>query len=206
VIAAVVLAAGLSTRMGQAKPLLPWGKRTVVEHILSVLMECPVDEILVITGHEREAVERRLAPGPVRAVFNPHYARGEMLSSIQVGLRSTAADVALIVLGDQPALERSAVEMIVAAYQAGRGDIVIPSYQMRRGHPLLIDRKHWNEILALHEGQTLRDFFRGLGDMICHVEVTTPSVLQDMDTPADYQRELADHLRRRQFSRDMSEV
>ena len=84
-IAAVVLAAGLSTRMGQAKPLLPWGERTILEHILSILLECPVDEILVITGHEREAVERRLGQGPVRAVFNPHYAAGEMLSSIKNG-------------------------------------------------------------------------------------------------------------------------
>ena len=205
-IAAVVLAAGLSTRMGQAKPLLPWGKRTVVEHILSVLMECPVDEILVITGHEREAVERRLAPGPVRAVFNPHYATGEMLSSIQVGLRSTTADVALIVLGDQPALERSAVEMIVAAYQAGRGDIVIPSYQRRRGHPLLIGRRHWADILALSDGQTLREFFRSVGREIHHVEAATPVVLRDMDTPADYERELTEYLSQHQTVPETMEV
>lgn len=192
--------------MGQAKPLLPWGERTVIAHILSVLLECPVDEILVITGHEREAVERHLVPGPVRAVPNPHYAAGEMLSSIQAGLRSTTADAALIVLGDQPALERSVVEAIIAAYREGRGDIVIPSYQMRRGHPLLIGRRHWAEILALGEGQILRAFFRGVGREIHHVEVTTPSVLRDMDTPADYERELTDYLSRRQTVQDTMEV
>lgn len=192
-ITAIVLAAGLSTRMGQVKPLLPWGKQTVIEHILSVLRDCSVEEILVITGHEREAVEQRLAGRPVQAVFNPHYASGEMLSSIQVGLRaaSVEAEAALIVLGDQPALERSVVDHIIAAYRSGQKQIVAPSYQMRRGHPLLIGRNYWEEICALSEGQTLRDFLRRVGEAVHHVEVTTPGVLQDMDTPDDYRRELA---------------
>jgi len=193
-----MLAAGFSTRMGRSKPLLPFGKQTVVEHIVSVLAECPVGEILVITGHDREAVERRLAGWPVRAVFNPDYATGEMLSSIQAGLRSAAAEAgaALIVLGDQPALERSVVEEIVAAYRSGQGSLVAPSFQMRRGHPLIVGRKHWEAILALGTGQTLRDFFRGVGQAVHHVVVNTPTVLRDMDTPADYERELAEHLSR----------
>ncbi len=207
-IAAIVLAAGLSTRMGQSKPLLPLGERTVIEHILSVLQTCPVDAIRVITGYEREAVERRLAGWPVQTVYNPHYATGEMLSSIQVGLRAAPdeADAALIALGDQPALERSVVEQIVAAYHNGQRSIVFPSYQMRRGHPLLIGRKHWREILALREGQTLRDFFRGVEGAILHVDVATASVLQDMDTPADYRRELADYASRHQVAETRHEV
>ncbi len=199
-ITAIVLAAGLSTRMGQFKPLLPFGTRTVIEHILSVLLECSVGAIRVVTGHEREIIEQRLTGWPVRAAFNPRYATGEMLSSIQIGLRSTPdeAEAALIVLGDQPALERSVVEQIIAAHRNGQGSMVVPSYQMRRGHPLLIGRKHWGEILALREGQTLRDFFGGVGRAVHHVEVTAPSVLRDMDTPADYRRELADYMSRRQ--------
>jgi len=179
--------------MGQVKPLLPWGKQTVIEHILSVLRDCSVEEILVITGHEREAVEQRLVGWPVQAVFNRHYAAGEMLSSIQVGLRSASAsaEAALIVLGDQPALERSVVDHIIAAYGGGQRQIVAPSYQMRRGHPMLISRNYWEEICALSEGQTLRDFLRRVGEAVHHVEVTTPGVLQDMDTPDDYRRELA---------------
>jgi molybdenum cofactor cytidylyltransferase len=195
-IMAIVLAAGLSTRMGQSKPLLPFGEWTVIEHILSVLGECSIGAIRVVTGYECEAVERCLMGWPVQMVFNPNYATGEMLTSLQIGLRSALdeVDAALIVLGDQPALERSVVEKIVATYRSGRGSIVIPSYQMRRGHPLLIDRKHWRDILALSEGQTLRDFFRSAAEAIHHVEVTTPSVLRDMDTPADYRRELANYL------------
>lgn len=188
--------------MGRSKPLLPFGEQTVVEHIVSVLRECPIDAILVVTGYESETVERRLAGWPVQTVFNHRYATGEMLSSIQAGLGAAPdqAGAALIALGDQPALERSVVEKIVAAHRDGQGTIIAPSYQMRRGHPLLIGRKHWGEILALREGQTLRDFFREAGGAIHHVEVDTSSVLRDMDTPADYRRELADHVRRRQVA------
>jgi molybdenum cofactor cytidylyltransferase len=195
-ITAIVLAAGLSTRMGQSKPLLPFGQRTVIEHILSTLQECPLDAILIVTGHEREALERRLAGWPIRTIFNPQFATGEMLSSIQIGLRSTPDQTAaaLIVLGDQPALERSVVEQVVAAYRRGAGSIVIPSHQLRRGHPLLIDRRHWAEILALRDGQTLRDFFREAAGAILHVEVATAGVLRDMDTPVDYRRELVAYL------------
>ncbi len=195
----MVLAAGLSTRMGRPKALLPFGGRTIIEHILGVLEHSSVGEILVITGHERDAIERLSNKFHARAVFNPHYAAGEMLSSIQAGLNSISAhaDAALIVLGDQPLLEHSIVEQIVAAYYEGRGKIVIPSYQKRRGHPVLIDRAHWGAILSLGEQQSLRDYLRGLDTTaIYHLDVDTPNVLNDMDTPADYERALENYLSR----------
>jgi molybdenum cofactor cytidylyltransferase len=198
VVSAIVLAAGRSTRMGRFKPLLPFNDWTVIEQIVSVLVESPVAEVLVITGHDRVAVEQRLAGWPVRAVFNPRYGTGEMLSSIQAGLQAAAADAALIALGDQPALERSVVVQIVSAYEQGLGSIIFPSYQMRRGHPLLVGQQHWADILALGEQQTLREFFKGVARGLYHVEAPTASVLQDMDTPADYQRALEDDSSRRQ--------
>ena len=196
-VSAIVLAAGRSTRMGRCKPLLPFNDWTVIEQIVSVLVESPVAEVLVITGHDHEAVEQRLAGWPVRAVFNPRYGTGEMLSSIQAGLQAAAADAALIALGDQPALERSVVVQIVSAYEQGLGSIIFPSYQMRRGHPLLVGQQHWADILALGEQQTLREFFKGVARGLYHVEAPTASVLQDMDTPADYQRALEDYSSRR---------
>jgi molybdenum cofactor cytidylyltransferase len=98
-------------------------------------------------------------------------------------------------LGDQPALESSVVDAVIAAYCAGLGNVVIPSFQMRRGHPILIDRTYWKTILEL-EGRTLRDFMRDIGTQIYHVPVSTSSILRDMDTPGEYQRELADYVRR----------
>jgi molybdenum cofactor cytidylyltransferase len=185
--------------MGTLKQLLPFGERTVISHIVSILEDCPVGEILVITGHERAVVEQSLASTRARTVFNPGYATGEMLSSIQAGLAAASdrADAALVFLGDQPALEQTVVEQIVTAYQDGQGSILIPSYQMRRGHPLLIAREHWGAILDLQPPQSLRDFLHHVNaSTIHHVDVTTPSILGDMDTPSDYQRELQNRLYR----------
>jgi molybdenum cofactor cytidylyltransferase len=197
-VTAIVLAAGLSSRMGQSKPLLPWGSQTLIEHIVWMLRRCSVGEILVVTGHNAAAVEERLARLPVRAVFNPGYARGEMLSSVQAGLQaaSASADAALIALGDQPPVEPAIVERLIDARYCSQATLVVPSYERRRGHPLLLAREHWPAVLALAEGQSLRDFFRNASPAICYVEVDTPDVLRDMDSPADYQRELAHYLSR----------
>jgi molybdenum cofactor cytidylyltransferase len=203
VISAIVLAAGLSARMGRPKLLLPYGEHTVVEQVVSVLLASPADEVLVVTGHERAAVERALAGWPVRAVFNPDYAAGEMLSSVQVGLAAAApaSRAALLAVGDMPAVEAGVVAQLVAAYRnlpessvlSGRSPddyVYIPSYQMRAGHPVLVPRSYWPAILALPRGASLRSVWQAEGSRIHWVTVDTPSVLRDMDTPADYEREL----------------
>lgn len=192
-ISAVVLAAGLSTRMGRLKLLLPYGEHTVIEQVVSVLLSSPVDEVLVVTGHERAAVEAALARWPVRIVFNPDYAVGEMLSSAQVGLRSVAADTraVLLAVGDMPAIEVEVVAQLVTDYQAtGDGGVYIPSYRMQAGHPVLIPRPLWPAILALPAGANLRSVWRVEGTRVQWVGVDTPSVLRDMDTPEDYEQEL----------------
>jgi molybdenum cofactor cytidylyltransferase len=193
-ISAVVLAAGLSARMGRPKLLLPYGERTVIEQVVSVLLSSPAaDEVLVVTGHEHEAVELALADWSVCTVFNPDYAVGEMLSSVQVGLRAVAADsqAVLLAVGDMPAVQAGVVAQLVAAYwAAGDACVYIPSYRMRAGHPVLVPRSYWPAILALPRGASLRSAWQAEGSRIHWVTVDTPSVLRDMDTPADYEREL----------------
>ncbi|MFQ5855328.1 MAG: NTP transferase domain-containing protein [Anaerolineae bacterium] len=192
-VSAIVVAAGLATRMGEPKQLLPYGKHTVIEQIVSVLLKCPLGEVVVVTGHERQAIEDRLAAWPVRPVFNPNYHHGEMLSSIQCGLSVLGPEVhaALIVLGDQPQLEAGVVRRVVEAYQEIQRGLIIPSFHMRRGHPILIDRGFWQEILALDSDRTLRDVIDTHADEIHYVAVETDSVLRDIDTPEEYQRELS---------------
>ncbi len=192
-ITASVLAAGLSSRMQRFKPVLPYGGLSVIQSVIAVLRGGSLGEILVITGHEHDRLDQHLAGWPVRTIFNPDYATGEMLSSIQVGLRSAdpSAQAALIALGDQPMVEQSVVDRIVEAASRSRQRLVVPSYQMRRGHPFLIDRSLWKDVLALNHQQSLRDFFKNTAAPIHYVEVTTSSVLRDLDTPADYERELA---------------
>jgi len=191
-IAAIVVAGGLSTRMGALKQLLPYGKHTVIEQIVSVLLQCSVDEVVIVTGHERQAVETKLASWPVQLVFNSNFQNGEMLSSIQRGLDvlNSKIQAAMIVLGDQPQLEATVVQQLIGAYRTGAGNLIIPSFQMRRGHPIVIDRAYWPEILTLDSDKNLRHIITPHADQIHHIVVETNSVLRDMDTPEQYQQEL----------------
>jgi molybdenum cofactor cytidylyltransferase len=186
-IGAIVLAAGQSRRMGRNKMLLPYGSSTVLETIVTEVIACPaVAEVIVVTGHEADRIAALLAAYPVRCVFNPAYARSEMLVSLQVGLRALSDEVqaALVAPGDHPRLRHEVIQRVIDAYQSGV--LAIPSYQMKRGHPLLIDRAWWGELLALPETATLRNFIRRHEDHIRYVVVETDSVLKDMDTPDDY--------------------
>jgi molybdenum cofactor cytidylyltransferase len=189
-VAAVVLAAGTSSRMGQSKVLLPWDDRTVIEAIARRLIAARLHEIVVVTGDRGEDVACALADLPVRIVYNPQYAQGEMLSSLQSALRtlpdSTAA--CLVVLGDQPALDGRVVGQVLTAYAEGRGEIVIPVCQGQRGHPVLIGRRFWPELLALETGAP-RDVIRRYPDQITLVGVNTDSILRDMDTLEQYNLE-----------------
>ena len=189
-IAGLVLAAGLSRRMGSNKLLLAFGERTVLGQIVSVLQNCPLDAIIVVTGHERDKLEAAFdqASPSLRFVYNLNYANGDMLSSIQAGLAAMPDDceAALVVLGDQPRIQKRIVEQVVAAHEPGQ--VVIPSHGRHGGHPILIDRACWPEILALPPGASLRTVWRAHPDWRRYLHVDTDSILRDMDTPEDYHR------------------
>jgi molybdenum cofactor cytidylyltransferase len=115
-----------------------------------------------------------------------------MLSSIQCGLAAldSGMQAALVVLGDQPQLQAGVVRQLIEAYQTGTGRLIMPSFQMRRGHPIVIDRTYWPEILALDGDKTLRDVTNAHASAIQYIIVETDSVLRDMDTPEEYQQAL----------------
>jgi len=193
-ISAIVLAAGMSRRMGTNKLLLPLGEHTVLEHVIAVLQACPLDDIVVVTGHEPDKIRGILDRDVplerlyIRTAHNPAYAAGEMFSSIQTGLRALRDDcqAALIVLGDQPQIERRMVERVLAAHEPGR--VVIPSYNRRGGHPILIDRACWLDILACPPDANLRALWHAHPDWPRYIDVDSNTILHDMDTPEDYYR------------------
>ncbi len=186
-VAAVILAAGQSRRMGQPKLLLPWGNTTVLGQVIAVFAEAGVEEIVVVTGGAREQVEA-LVGSSARTVFNPEYAEGEMLSSIQCGLGSLSSSTraALIGLGDQPQVRVETVRAVCEAYARSRSPLVVPSHNLRRGHPWLADRSLWPELLSLPAGRSPREFLNAHAGLIHYVSVDTPTILADLDTPEDY--------------------
>ncbi len=187
-ISALILAAGESKRMGQPKMLLPWGNVTVIERVVSTFLEAGVEDVLVVTGGAHEQVEKAIDGFPVRKIYNPAYVAGEMLSSLQLGLSRMAPQTkaALIGLGDQPQVGERSVRLVCNAYRDDKSGLVVPSFQMRRGHPWLVARPLWSEILASSPSTSPRDFLNSHAEEIHYVNLDTPTILADLDTPEDY--------------------
>lgn len=191
VVTAVVLAAGLSTRMGRPKLVLPWGATTVIGQVVITLRDAGMGEIIVVTGGARVEVEaalRDVSGSVVRTVYNPRYAEDDMLISLRAGMGEMDDKPAamLVALGDQPQIEQEVVRGLMDAYQPGRQPLVIPSFHMRSGHPWIIDRSLWSDILSTPPGLTMRDFLKAHHDQILYLPVETDSILHDLDTPEDY--------------------
>ncbi|MBM3124306.1 MAG: nucleotidyltransferase family protein [Chloroflexi bacterium] len=188
-ISAVILAAGQSRRMGQPKMLLPWGNTTVIGHVIQTLRLADILDVLVVTGGVHEQVSTAVLELHANTVFNENYHSQELLSSIQCGLRwlppETAA--ALICLGDQPQIQELTVRRICQAYLLHGSPLIVPSYRMRRGHPWLIGRSLWNSLLELDPSGSPREFINENQNRIEYVVVDSPSVIEDLDTPENYQ-------------------
>jgi molybdenum cofactor cytidylyltransferase len=192
-VAAVILAAGRSTRMGQLKQLLPWGSgRTMIAEVVQRLQTSGVHEIVVVTGAAREEVEAAVASTGVRVrfAFNPEFESSEMARSLQVGLDALPGNISavLVALADQPQTEPWVVRAVIERWRQTLAPVVAPFFQDRRGHPLLFDCAMWPDLLKLPGSANPREFVR-TAPRIERVEVETDSVLRDIDTPEDYGRE-----------------
>lgn len=188
-ITAIILAAGESKRMGQPKMLLPWGEGTVLSNIITVFRKAGLEDIIIITGGAKDKVEDSISHHKVRTIYNRNFAKGEMLSSIQCGIRALThqTQTVLIGLGDQPQVQERSVRMVCDAYLSTRSSIVVPSFQMRRGHPWLIARSLWDELLKMESPSSPRDLLNLYHEIIHYVNVDDPGILADLDTPKDYQ-------------------
>lgn len=190
-VGAVILAAGMSTRMGQPKMVLPWGETTIIQTVVKVVLSAKISTITVVVGGDRELVEGDLKNITVRFVFNPLFQDGSMLHSVQAGildLVDTDCDGAMVVLGDQPFIQKTTIEKVLQTYSDEGVKIIFPSYVMKRGHPWLVARELWDEILAIREPETLRDFTQKHVREIVYVNIDNDSIIRDLDTPNEYEK------------------
>lgn len=190
-IAAIVLAAGESRRMGRQKLLLPYGGRTVIEHIVEQVLASEVSQTIVVTGHDAEAVKAVLANKPLTVVENPRYRKG-MLTSVRRGLQEVEpeAEAFMVVLGDQPSVSSPLINVLIRGFQDSERGIVVPFYQDDTGHPIVISTRYRDEIMTQFDDTGLRGLIYGYPERVHRLPVNVPEVLRDMDTPEDYQREL----------------
>lgn len=193
-IAAVLLAAGESRRMGDFKQLLRLDDKTFVEHCVDNLLGSRVDQVIVVTGHREAEVRRVIANRPVDIVHNADYQSG-MATSIKRGVQcvSDTADACVISLVDQPRIDTAVIDSLIEAYNDSAAErsnslIVIPTYGEKNGHPILLDLVLRDEILAMDCESGLRQVVLAHSDAIRHVPVSSERILEDCDVPEDYQR------------------
>lgn len=187
-IAGVVLAAGLSRRMGQAKLLLTVGGRAIVRHAVEAVLAGGVDSVWVVTGPDVEPIEAALAGIDVEIVVNPAPEEGQA-GSVRAGIAAlpAAVDTALIALGDQPALAPSIIPALLAARRASSKLIVAPRYRDGQGNPVLFKREIFSELLRLTGDQGARPIIQREPGRVEWVELDLP-MPPDVDTPGDYEK------------------
>lgn len=190
-VAAIVAAAGQSVRMGKPKQLLPWKDSTVIAAVVDNLTAAGAHPVIVVTGHKAAAVEAALADTAAIIVINDEFARSEVLRSYQIGLRRLTStknlDGALLTLGDQPHISPQTLRQIIDEAHRFPGAIIVPSFAMRRGHPVFLPVSLWKEALTLGADDTLRTLLSRHEDKTRYVIVDTSSILRDLDTPDDYE-------------------
>ena len=188
-ISAILLAAGESRRMGRFKQLLELGEKNFVEHCVENLRASRVDEIVVVTGHRESDVRDALERAPVKFAHNAGYRSG-MSSSIKIGVQAVSdrATACLISLVDQPRIDSFITNELIEEYERSSRPIVIPTFGGKRGHPIVFDLSLKEEILAVDESIGLRQVISAHASEIAYVEVYTNAVVEDCDSPEDYER------------------
>jgi len=183
----LILAAGESRRMGQPKLLLPYGEKTVIENVFAIVKESKLDRSLVVVRPEDKIIPELARGFGFEIAINPEPGRG-MLSSIIVGLESIPeeAEAVVLVLGDQPAIRASAIDLLIVAYRLKEKGIILPVFQGRRGHPILFDLKYRAKIKTLKPEIGLRQLMQQHPEDILEIPMNEPGLVSDLDTPEDY--------------------
>jgi molybdenum cofactor cytidylyltransferase len=189
-IAGLILAAGESSRMGTPKATLTYRGMTFLELIVRTLREGGFERIVVVLGHQAEDIQRQAEIEPAQVVINPDYRSGQT-SSLQVGLRALMEDeleAILLCLVDHPAVSEETVRRTVAAFRQCGAPVVIPAYYGRWGHPVLLSRQVFDELLALDCDAGADSVVRKYRPQTQIVEVEDEGVVIDVDDPESYRR------------------
>lgn len=193
VIAALIPAAGHSTRMGRPKLSLPLGDLTILEHTVGALRAGGVDRVLVVVGpHVPELVPLAEFAGAESCRLGEP--TPDMRSTVEHGLRwledhLPIPDAFLLVPADHPALDPAIIRELCVAFSSGPANtIIIPVHDGKRGHPALVAWRHVAGIRALPPDRGINTYFREHADDVRELPVSSSGVLCDLDTPEDYER------------------
>lgn len=194
-IAALVLAAGGSSRLGSPKQLLPWGDTTLLGHVLDSLRELPFDQVFVVIGAVADEILDKVDLSGTTVIENPEWEEG-MASSLRVGLdavlRLSRADAVAIFLGDQPDISEEVVSGLLEARRSTKRQAIVPKYRYIWGNPVVVERSLWLRLMSLEGDEGAKGLLQAHPEWVHEVwfEQRSP---RDVDTRADF-----DELRPRQ--------
>jgi molybdenum cofactor cytidylyltransferase len=188
---ALVLAGGESTRMNGPKMVLPYRDKTIIGCAISNILNAGVKNVIVVTGCWKEEVMKAAGNMPVSFCFNDKYREG-MLSSVICGLNSLPAEAGAVMIfpGDQPEIPGSVINSVSEACSLTPRGIIVTVHNGKKGHPILIKRKYFNEVRKLDPTIGLRSLSEKFPDDIFEVECNNPMIYLDIDTPEDYKNSI----------------
>jgi molybdenum cofactor cytidylyltransferase len=192
-IAAVVLSAGESRRMGSPKALLPLASATFIEHIVSCLRQTRVDRVVVVIGHHAEEIRSKASHLAVAWVVNEDYAKGQ-LSSLIAAIRhleesdGARVDGILVHLVDHPFVNPKLVDEMIGRFYDSKKLIVVPRYGGKRGHPVIFSRALFPELLAAPLEEGAKRVVRAHRDETLEIDTEDEGVTVDIDTQDEYRK------------------
>jgi molybdenum cofactor cytidylyltransferase len=184
-VAAILLAAGQSARMGRNKMLVDFNGRAMVRSTAEAILQSSVDQLLVVTGNQSSDVEAALTGLKLETVHNPYFADG-LSTSIRCGLEavSGSADAVIICLGDMPLIEPQLIDRLIAAFNpTEHRTIIVPTYKGQSGNPVLWGKEHFMKLMALEGDRGARALIEKFKSEAVDIESGSDSILRDADTP-----------------------
>jgi molybdenum cofactor cytidylyltransferase len=185
-IAAVVLAAGRSSRMGGPNKLLAEiGGRPLIRHVVDAALASRARPVVVVTGHQRDKVEAALAGLPVKFVHNPHFADG-LGTSLKSGIAALPADAdgAIVCLGDMPQVDAALIDRLIGAFDPDHGAlVVVPTIDGKRGNPVVWSRRFFPDLMTVEGDVGARYLIGRYTEAVAEVPLTGTAALTDVDTP-----------------------
>lgn len=196
-IEALVLAAGLSSRMKTNKMLLRIGDKTVLQRTLDNILRSGVSGVTVVIGHMKDQITESIAGYEVTLVNNPRYAEG-MGTSLSSGVRSIIeykmCNAIMFFNGDMPFIKPAMINLIIDKYKESRAPVIFPIHEGKRGHPVLVDHSIFPDLLRLSGDIGAREVLQKYEKQAVFLNTNDPGIYQDIDDPDEYRQSLERYL------------
>ena len=188
-IPAILLAAGKSERMGRLKQLIEFRGKTFVQHSVDNLLGSGASEVIVVTGYQAQAVQEALSTSPIRFVHNPRYEKG-MSTSIKAGIEALPPgyEAFLLALADQPLVQSATIRRLLREYGKARPSVLIPAFNGRKGHPIIVGADLIAEIRAMEDAIGLNQVLQEHTSSTLLIPVDSESIVIDFDYPGDLEQ------------------